>query len=523
MKKKILVYGAALIVAASTAVTATAVWADESDDGPLADALDTILKDDRLTDSQASLVVADADSGDVVYNHNGNARSLPASNTKLLTSTAAMGILGGDYTFSTDVASSAKTSGDTLGGDVFLRGTGDPTMLAKDYDALAKDMAKDGITKVDGDLVADDTAYDSERLGSEWGWDDLPYYYAAEVSALTVAPDTDYDAGNVIVNVKPGKAEGDKTTSAVEPTTDAVKIDNQATTGPADSESTMEMDRDLASDTITVTGQVPAGGKAEQEWMSVSNPTGYAADVFSKALADNGIKVSGDVRLGESTPKGAKSLASHKSMTLSKLLTPFLKKSNNGHAETLTKAIGRKVSDAGTWDAGLKGIASYSKKLGTNPDKFSQGDGSGMSRRNEIAPAQFTKLMLGAKDQKWFDTWYKALPIACASDEDAGGTLASRMCDTKAAGNIHAKTGSLSGASGLSGYVTDADGRDLVFSMISNDWISDEIKDVEDKVGVALASYSQDGFNAESDTKVPKPGKKAPADKECSWVKPSTC
>ncbi|MFC7648241.1 D-alanyl-D-alanine carboxypeptidase [Streptosporangium lutulentum] len=76
-------------------------------------------------------------------------------------------------------------------------------MLAADYDALAARVADAGIKTVSGKLVADDTWFDAVPLGTDWAWDDEPYYYSAQISALTASPNTDYDASSVIVSVAP--------------------------------------------------------------------------------------------------------------------------------------------------------------------------------------------------------------------------------------------------------------------------------------------------------------------------------
>ena len=103
-------------------------------------------------------------------------------------------------------------------------------MLAADYDALAAQVAADGVRVVTGNLVADDTRYDRTRLGPDWTWDDEPYYYAAQVSALTVAPDTDYDAGTVIVHAAPADRAGAPPVVTTTPATGYVRIDNRAET-----------------------------------------------------------------------------------------------------------------------------------------------------------------------------------------------------------------------------------------------------------------------------------------------------
>src|SRR5690606_24428086 len=181
-----------------------------------------------------------------------------------------------------------RPHGGALVGDLYLRGTGDPTMLAADYDALAAQVAASGVRVVTGDLVADDTWFDAVRLGREWAWDDEPYYYAAQVSALSVAPDTDYDAGTVIVTVRPGAAAGARPVVTLTPETRYVTIDNRATTVGSGGADTIAIEREHGTNRIVITGTVPVNGSATNDWVSVWEPTGYAADVFRRALERHG-------------------------------------------------------------------------------------------------------------------------------------------------------------------------------------------------------------------------------------------
>ncbi|PZF79501.1 D-alanyl-D-alanine carboxypeptidase/D-alanyl-D-alanine endopeptidase [Jiangella anatolica] len=475
--------------------------------------LDAILSDPRLAGGQASVVVRDAATGETLYDHDGAQRLMPASNEKLLTSAVALDVLGPDHTFATTVATTGQRTGPILRGDVYLRGTGDPTLLASDYAELAKQLADDGVRVVSGRVLADDTWFDGVRLGNDWAWDDEPYYYAAPVSALTVAPDTDYDAGTVIVDVDPGGGAGDPAVVSLRPATGAVTIVNQATTGTAND---VSVEREHGTDRIVVSGTVAAGGSGVSEWASVPEPTDYAADVFVRALADAGVRVTGGIGRG-TTPAGATVVAEHESMPLSELLTPFLKLSNNGHAEVLIKAMGREVSGAGTWAAGLAVLRAGLADYGVDTATVANRDGSGLSRRNLIPAAELADLLVAAPDRPWFDVWHEALPIAGVSDRMIGGTLRSRMRDTPAAGNVHAKTGSLTGASSLSGYVDDADGRRLVFSIVFNDYLSGKPSDLEDRIAVRLASHTE-GETARLTT-ADVPPADLPDDVECSWVK----
>ncbi|MEU4380271.1 D-alanyl-D-alanine carboxypeptidase/D-alanyl-D-alanine endopeptidase [Micromonospora echinofusca] len=517
----------ALVALVAAAATAGAPTATAESPTPAATRLnatiDAILADSRLAGAQASVVVKDATTGETVYHRNGDRRLVPASNTKLLTSAAALELLGPGHRFSTEVRTSGARRAGLVSGNLYLRGGGDPTMLAADYDALAAQVAEAGVRVVTGNLVADDTRYDSTRLGPDWTWDDEPYYYAAQVSALTVAPDTDYDAGTVIVHAAPGATAGARPVVTTTPPTRYLKIDNRAET-VAGGATSISFERAHGSNTVVVTGQIALGTAPESDWVSVWEPTGYAADVFRSALRRHGVRVLGRTVLGQPTPEGAAEVGRHRSMPLAELMVPFLKLSNNGHAEVLTKEIGRVLSGAGTWSAGLTAISEYVADAGMDTGTLRQRDGSGLSRRNLIPADEFVDLLTAVRDEPWFGTWYAALPVAGEADRFVGGTLRSRMRGTPAAGNVHAKTGSLTGVSGLSGYVTDADGRVLAFSILLNNYLASSVKTLEDQIAIALASYTARSVTGARVAPPAAPdAPRVPEGLECAWVKPNAC
>ena len=514
---------AAAAIAAGAPATTAAAQLDDPAVTRLAATLDAILANSQLTGASAAVTVRDVTTGETLYNRNGDRRLIPASNTKLLTSTAALEILGPGYRFTTDLRTTGTRSGSTLQGDIYLRGEGDPTMREADYDALATALAASGITTVTGNLNADDTWFDSVRMGREWVWEDEPFYYAAPISALTVAANSDFDTAAVNVTVTP-TAAGGRPTVTLSPDTGVVLVENQAVT-TAGGGNTISIDRPHGTNRIVVTGGIPAGGAAAGDLMSVTEPTGFAADLFRRALARHGVQLRGFTRLGVATPATAQTLAQHSSMTLGELMVPFLKLSNNGHAEILTKAIGRKVSNQGTWAAGLSAIASFLGTMGMDTALQRQADGSGLSRWNMIPSNEFVDLLAAARAKPWFNTWYAALPVAGNADRMVGGTLRSRMAGTAAANNVHAKTGSMTSVSALSGYATDANGHVLVFSVLLNNHLASSVKSIEDQVAVTLASFNRNA--AAANARVAPPAvPQAPAvpnGLECSWVKPIVC
>jgi D-alanyl-D-alanine carboxypeptidase/D-alanyl-D-alanine-endopeptidase (penicillin-binding protein 4) len=322
----------------------------------LASRLDPLLADPRLSNVQVAVVVRDASSGTVLYERNGRARLIPASNQKLLIATAAFATLGPEYRFRTSLLTSGRQQGQTLEGNLYLRGTGDPTMVPQRWNELAAALATQGITRVRGRLIADDTWFDDVRLGPDWSWDDETFAFAAQVSALTVSPDEDFDAGAVIVDLQPGRGPGAPARIMLTPPTRYVRIVNQVITDSAGADSHLSIGRAHGANTIVLTGSLPADASSVRRRISIWEPTGYAADIFRTALEQNGIRVDNPTAFG-SAPLTAREVVALESIPLSELAVPFLKLSNNTIAEILVKTMGRYVYGEGSWRSGMQVVA----------------------------------------------------------------------------------------------------------------------------------------------------------------------
>ncbi|MBU2664665.1 D-alanyl-D-alanine carboxypeptidase/D-alanyl-D-alanine-endopeptidase [Actinoplanes bogorensis] len=447
--------------------------------GGLGRVVDGVLADPVLAGSQVGVVVADARTGATLVDRRGARRLLPASNAKLFTSAAALAILGPGHRFVTEARASGVRRGASLAGDLYLRGTGDPALSPGDLDAMARDVAATGLREITGNLVADDTSFDSQRLGLEWAWDDETSSSAAPISALTLAPDENYLAGTVNVKAVPAAVDNRPARLTLSPPNGQLRVVNRTVT--ASSGTGISVTRGHGTNVLTVTGSVAA---PVTEAVSVRDPATFTADVFRSALRRHGVRATGLIVAGRAAPADAVLLARHAGRPLRELMAPLLKQSNNSMAELLIKAIGH-----GTWPAGTEAVAAYLARLGVDVTTLRQVDGSGLSRRNLVPPAAFARFLVAVRAEPWFPLWSAALPVA--GDPVLGGTLRNRMLGTPAAGTVHAKTGTLTGASALSGYVTVPGHRPLVFSIIVNNQLSPTVTPVLDRLAVALASYPQ--------------------------------
>ncbi|GAB3494063.1 D-alanyl-D-alanine carboxypeptidase/D-alanyl-D-alanine endopeptidase [Nocardiopsis coralliicola] len=483
--------GAALLLAAGLAGPAAPAAASTAGADDLRADIDALLDDPSLEGAVSGVVVRSLDNGDTLYDRDAATSLIPASNMKLLTSAAALEVLGPDHRFTTGVTADSAPEGGTVEGDLHLAGGGDPTLTAEALDALAADVAAAGVTSVSGDLVADTGYFDAERYHPDWDEADEPYYYAAKIAALTASANDDYDTGAVTVGAEPGAAEGEPLDIGLTPMSPNLTVVDEASTGPAGGEPTLSVDRPAGTEEFTVSGTLPAGGDAYEDLRTVDDPALHAAGAFASALEDNGVAVAGEVVAGDA-PEGAAEVADRSSEPLSELLVPFMKLSNNGHAEILMKAMAAESAGApGSWEQGAAEAQTALKAIGLDTSAVAQTDGSGLARTNELTADTLADLLAAVEDEPWAQAWTASLPVAGDPDRMVGGTLTNRMRGTAAEGNVAAKTGTLSGVSALSGYVTGANGERLAFSIVNNDVPGGAPLEVQDSIAVRLAEFDR--------------------------------
>ena len=398
---------------------------------------------------------------------------MPASNMKIFTTAAAAEILGWDYRFTTTLETSAPVAGGVLKGDLFVRGEGDPTINARQGRAPAvlsewvSALRAAGIEEIDGRIIGDDQRFDDEGIGPGWAWDYLQYGYAAPVGAL------EFNENLATLTVQPGIEAGGGAIVTLSPGA-GLRLVSRVTTILAGGQNEIAYRRRIDEPVLEVSGTIAAASAPITRTVAVVNPTVFFVESLKQVLMERGIRVTGRaVDLDDvaaeliGAPLERRVLAKTESPPLREIATVLMKVSQNLYAETVAKAIGASRGGLGTYEGGLATIRTQLTSWGIPGDAYVIADGSGLSRYNYVsAGAVVDVLERMYRDPKHKDAFLATLPIA-----GKDGSLSTRMRRTRAEGNAIAKTGSISNARSLSGYVRSRDGEMLVFSILANDFV----------------------------------------------------
>ena len=445
----------ALLLAASLAGAAAA---DEIPGDDLAARLAAVLRSPALRSAKVgALVLRDADAS-LLYAHEPDRALIPASNQKLLTSLAALEIFGPTHRFETTLYSAKPPDAQGAIGDLMLRGGGDPVLNSEDWLRLAVELRRRGVRSIQGDLVLDDTGFDSQRWHPNWGATGSRAYHAP-IGAITA------NYGAFEVTVSPGLAAGAPARVTLNPPVDHLELASTATTtGKGRTHLTVGRKKNGSRERVSVSGQIRRGVKAETFYRSVLDPALYAGSVLRWQLGAVGIRFDGAVRRGSVAPD-APLLLRFEGRALSEIVQLFMKYSNNSVAEALLKTMGaRDNGGVGSWPAGVRAMRGALTLLGIDLTAVKSIDGSGLSRDNRVSPRVLVDVLrTGRASFRFGPEFVAAMPIAARD-----GTLKKRTADVE--GEVRAKTGLLNGVTSLSGFARMPDGEVAAFSILVNDF-----------------------------------------------------
>lgn len=453
--------------------------------------VDSLLGDPMWRSAQWGVLIVDPARGDTLYSVNAGKLFVPASNTKLVTGAVALAQLGAEYRYTTRILGATPRRDGTVSGDLVVIGAGDPSFsdsLAGDamqpLRALADSLAARGVKRIGGRLIRGADTFSDSTLGYGWAWDDLDAAYSAPVDELM------FNEGYVRITVVGGARAGDRVSVRSAPSSVASLLGTMNVTTVRNC--CMERSRVTAEGhlrgrrpTIALSGGVRAGDSVTVS-VALRHPNGAFLDAFAAALAARGISIAKGVEADSiADTTGMTVLASRTSPPLSAVLARFEKSSQNQLGELLLKTIALERTGAGRADSGSVVVRRQLAMWGVDSSLASLRDGSGLSRHNFLAPEGIARVLHAMLQREDFDVYYQSLPVG-----GVDGTIATRMRGTPAMANVHAKTGTLDKVRALSGYVTAADGRMLIFSTIANNHTvpTREVERVQDAIVAYLAA-----------------------------------
>jgi serine-type D-Ala-D-Ala carboxypeptidase/endopeptidase (penicillin-binding protein 4) len=444
--------------------------------------VDAILAAPGPDKSLWGVLVTDAATGQTLYALHPDKLFTPASDAKLFTTALALATLGPDYRIRTTIETSGTLDDSgALHGDLVLVGRGDANLSNRrfPYDKkaeregppekvlaeLADAAVARGVKRIEGDVIADDSLFQAERFPSGWTVDDMLWSYGAAVSAIAV------NGNSFTLEVRPGTREGDPATSSVEPASDFYTIENTAVTGARASEEKLAVAREPGSRLVRVSGTIPAGAAPRRMSIAIEQPAEYAAALLARLLEDRGVRIDGRARArhaaggtsSSSQPSPPALLAEHISAPLSEDIRLVNKNSENLNAELLLLLAAHEKAGTTTREEAVKFAADFFRTAGIADGDLILNDGSGLSRFDLVTPRAVVQILAYAASQPWGELYRSTLPVA---GED--GTLADRMKNTRAVGNVFAKTGTETHVNALSGYATSVRGAHLIFSILGN-------------------------------------------------------
>lgn len=392
-----------------------------------------------------------------LYNLNGDRYFIPASNTKLLTTAAALRALGSDYRIRTSVYDADE-------GVLRVVGRGDPSLTDVQLKDLAQQLRRQGIRNIKK-LILEDSYLEGNVVHPTWEWEDIQFYYGVSVNSLIL------NQNAIELTLFPQKSGQPLRVSW----SDAIaskqwKIENESMTTEAETPNTVNVMGVLGQPVLRIKGQLPVDANPKILGMAILDPAHNFLQHFRNALALEGITVQQASVTSTLSTNQKQELASIESPPLAVLVFETNQESNNLYAEVLLRTLqisAQQLPDnspnRNSADLGLQQLKATLSTLGVDPESYIIVDGSGLSRHNLVSPkaiAQTLQLMAKTPQAR---VYRDSLPVAGVS-----GSLKNRFRNTVAQGNIQAKTGSMTGVSTLSGYLDVPGYQPLVFSVMVN-------------------------------------------------------
>lgn len=420
-------------------------------------------KDEQFKHAIISLYVVESETGIAVFDKNAQVGLSPASCQKVITSVSAFELLGKEYRYKTYITHDEPIKNGILKGNLYFVGEGDPTLGSERWPTtteqtvlkkIAAMLQKNNLQSITGNLVADDSYFAFEPIPKGWVWEDIGNYYGAGIWGLN------WRENQFDIIFKTGKFEKDSTKIiATKPLTFLKEYSfiNFVKTGVKGSGDEGYIFSAPFSKNIFVSGTLPPSVEGFTIAGAVPNPPKLFIQTVDAFLKKCGITIAGNNFTHSEKIINHQSIIIPKGIIMDSILSPsldsinywFLKKSVNLFGEAFVKTIARKNYFSANTDSGISIIKNFWSKKGIDKSSLNMIDGSGLSPANRITATALVTVLQFAKKQKWYPSFFNALPLI---------------------NGIKMKDGYISGVRSYAGYVKNKNGTDYTFCLIVNNF-----------------------------------------------------
>lgn len=458
-----------------------------------------ILLNNSLKNASFSFRVIDIEKDSVLAEHNPVTSLVPASTMKLVTTAAAIDVLGSYKTFKTTLQYDGYIDSNcTLHGNLYIKGGGDPTLGSKYFlnpgeestdffNKWVHEIENLNIHSINGRVIGDASYFSQDMIPATWVWGDLGNYYGAGPSGLTI-----YDNLSTLTFSSENKNGGSTNVECIVPFNPEVKIENEVTAANINSDNAYLFSAPYVGSKKAV-GQIPMGREEFDVKGTIHDPAYQAAYDFEYFLLKNNISVNQNAttvrRLNLQNIKledKRTDIYTQTSPDIARITYWTNHVSVNLFAEHLFNHVGiYYYKDGSNYSGGLGVKRFWDSKINTQGLYVS--DGSGLSRHNAISAFHLTEMLKYMTKSKYYTSFYSSLPISGKS-----GTMKNIGRGTRAANNIRAKSGTMSRVKSYAGYATTKSGKKVAFAMIVNNYngyTSTLTKKLE-QIMVAIANYN---------------------------------
>lgn len=421
------------------------------------------LKTNKLGNDALSLVTIPLDGPGTQTVYNADVSVNPASTMKVITTYAALEILGPTYQWRTEFYSDGPLKDGVLHGNLYLKGGGDPKLNMEKLWLLMRDLRANGVVQVTGDLVLDRSRFVHPQLpafNDDGGDENKPFL---------VGPDS------LLVNLKAlrfiARAEGGRVNVSFDPPIETIRLDNRVKVKPAGQCPAWP---DIRYNPVTqadgTTSLVASGemveGCSAQSYLALLDHPAYAAGAVRAIWKELGGSILGKDRLGD-VPKNGQLLARAFSPDLVEIIRDINKYSNNTMAQQLFLSIGaqfRNEADGDDSKAAQRVIRAWMARKGITASHLVMENGSGLSRQERVSAREMATLLQAAWQSPYAPEFMSSLPLAAMD-----GTMRKRLRNSPLAGQAHIKTGTLNTVRAIAGFTRDINGRNWAVVAILND------------------------------------------------------